>query len=134
MNDKLRLFEIIADEYANEVCFDSKGNLIPELCWSDIFLIKFADLVRADEREACERLLEDKRDSLERQWQNDEINERIDQLVIKAAGGPLSYDDEGDWYLSEKEVKKFAELIVKECCNWINGSPSTDAGQLMLTK
>jgi hypothetical protein len=30
--------------------------------------------------------------------------------------------------------EKFAELIVKECCDWIEGSPANDAGQLHLTK
>jgi hypothetical protein len=29
---------------------------------------------------------------------------------------------------------EFAELIVRECIDWIDGSPSTDAGQLVLTK
>ena len=29
---------------------------------------------------------------------------------------------------------KFAELIIQECCDWIDGSPSTDAGHLLLTK
>lgn len=58
MNEQLRMFEKLADDYANEVCFDSKGNLIPELCWSDQFLIKFAELVRANEREACAKVCE----------------------------------------------------------------------------
>lgn len=35
---------------------------------------------------------------------------------------------------STEQFDKFAELIVKECCDWIDGSPSTDAGQLLLTK
>ncbi len=29
---------------------------------------------------------------------------------------------------------EFAELIVRECCDWIDGSPANDAGQLHLTK
>ena len=33
-----------------------------------------------------------------------------------------------------EQFEKFAELIVRECCDWIDGSPSTDAGQLLLTK
>ena len=31
-------------------------------------------------------------------------------------------------------MEEFAELIVRECVDWIDGSPSTDAGQLVLTK
>ena len=29
---------------------------------------------------------------------------------------------------------KFAELIVGRCVDWIDGSPTTDAGQLLLSK
>ena len=43
------------------------------------------------------------------------MNERIRELAMQAANGMLSYDAEGDWRLSEKEVEKFAELIVREC-------------------
>ena len=43
------------------------------------------------------------------------MNERILELARQAANGMLSYDAEGDFRLSEKEVEKFAELIVKEC-------------------
>ena len=43
------------------------------------------------------------------------MNERIRELAWQAANGMLSYDAEGDFRLSEKEVEKFAELIVKEC-------------------
>lgn len=42
------------------------------------------------------------------------MNERIQELAEQAADGMLSYDAEGDWRLSEKEVQKFAELIVRE--------------------
>jgi len=43
------------------------------------------------------------------------MNERIRELAWQAANGMLSYDAEGDFRLSEKEVEKLAELIVKEC-------------------
>ena len=43
------------------------------------------------------------------------MNERIRELAREAAGGLLSYDAEGEFRLSEKEVEKFAELIVREC-------------------
>lgn len=45
------------------------------------------------------------------------MNERIKELADEAADGMLSYDAEGEWRLSEREVKKFAELIVRECCD-----------------
>ena len=43
------------------------------------------------------------------------MNQRIKQLAFEAANGMLSYDGEGEWRLSQKEVEKFAELIVEEC-------------------
>lgn len=44
------------------------------------------------------------------------MNELILDMAREAAGGLLSYDEDG-FRLSEKEVKKFAELIVKQCAN-----------------
>lgn len=41
--------------------------------------------------------------------------ERIKELAREAAGGMLSYDAEGEWRLSEREVGKLTELIVREC-------------------
>ena len=32
------------------------------------------------------------------------------------------------------DIEKFAELIVKECVNWIDGSPATEEGTLILSK
>lgn len=40
---------------------------------------------------------------------------KIRKLAHKAAGGWLSLDAKGEWSLSEKEVEKFALLIVREC-------------------
>jgi len=40
---------------------------------------------------------------------------RIKELAREAADGMLSYDTEGEFRLNEKEVFKFAELIVKGC-------------------
>jgi hypothetical protein len=40
------------------------------------------------------------------------MNERIRELAREAAGGLLSYNAEGEFYLSEKEAEKFAELII----------------------
>ena len=41
----------------------------------------------------------------------------------------LSIDEGADIF-----EEKFAELIVKECADWIDCSPATNAGQLILTK
>ena len=32
------------------------------------------------------------------------------------------------------DIEKFAELIVRECVNWIDGSPATEEGTLILSK
>ena len=43
------------------------------------------------------------------------MNERIKELVNQAADGMLSYDADGEWrLLSEREVEKFAELMIQE--------------------
>ena len=42
------------------------------------------------------------------------MNQRIKELAEQAADGMLSYDAEGEWRLSEREVKKFAQLIAAE--------------------
>ena len=44
------------------------------------------------------------------------MNERIQELAREAAGGFLSFSEDG-FRLSEKEALKFAELIVQECVN-----------------
>ena len=58
------------------------------------------------------------------------MNERIKELWEEAAK-----TTQGDsWEEQTKFMERFAELIVRECVDWIDGSPSTDAGQLVLTK
>jgi hypothetical protein len=47
------------------------------------------------------------------------MNNRIRELAFQSAGGMLSYDSEGSFKLSEQEVEKFAELIVKECAQFV---------------
>jgi hypothetical protein len=32
------------------------------------------------------------------------------------------------------DIEKFTELIVQECVNWIDGSPATEEGTLILSK
>ena len=48
------------------------------------------------------------------------MNDRIKLLAFKAADGMLSYDGEGEWRLSQKEVEKFADSIVQECIHILN--------------
>ena len=60
-----------------------------------------------------------------------EMNERIREVWIKAA---REDSDPDNWDTQEQFIERFAELIVQECADWIDGSPSTDAGQLVLTK
>jgi hypothetical protein len=40
------------------------------------------------------------------------MNERIQELAEQAGCG---WDDKYHWYVSDEQMKKFAELIVKEC-------------------
>ena len=47
------------------------------------------------------------------------MNHKIEELARQAADGMLSYDAEGEWQLSKREVQKFAELIVKECDKYV---------------
>lgn len=42
---------------------------------------------------------------------------------------------EGDHYDFEpEELQEFVDSIVKQCCGWIDGSPSNESGQLLLSK
>ena len=60
------------------------------------------------------------------------MNEKLKEIV-KQAGVFYSYQDDV-WLATNGDFERFAELIVRECCDWIDGSPATDAGQLLLTK
>lgn len=40
------------------------------------------------------------------------MNERIEELAEQAGAG---WDDKYHWYVSNEQMKKFAELIVMEC-------------------
>ena len=60
------------------------------------------------------------------------MNERIRELADQMFGmEEFEYAEE---FLNDAFMEKFAQLIVRECCDWIAGSPATDAGQLLLTK
>jgi hypothetical protein len=53
------------------------------------------------------------------------LNERIRQLALKAGGGLSCIAEplEHPWKFSERELEKFAELIVRECMTnlYLNG-------------
>ena len=56
------------------------------------------------------------------------MNERIGKLAVKAG----AHWDHGDWnmpsavYFSERDLEKFAELIVKECALQCNHNDDMD--------
>ena len=62
-----------------------------------------------------------------------EMNERIQKLAEqafdKANNGTIS-----DIKIPKEFIEKFAELIVRECIDWIDGSPTTEEGSLILSK
>ena len=60
------------------------------------------------------------------------MNERIKELAEQAGFMDSWFSESGDD--CERELKKFAELIVKECIDWIDGSPTTEEGSLILSK
>lgn len=60
------------------------------------------------------------------------MNERIRELYIQTANETA---DGKEWAIGGlHNVEKFAELIVQECVNWIDGSPATEEGTLILSK
>ena len=61
------------------------------------------------------------------------MNEQIRQLAEQA--GFYYTDKTGFITPAGCDPAKFAELIVQECCDWIDGSPTSESGcQLLLTK
>ena len=61
------------------------------------------------------------------------MNERIKELASKALEWPDT-DNDGLTVFNNDELEKFAELIVRECIDWIDGSPTTEEGSLILSK
>ena len=59
------------------------------------------------------------------------MNERFKELSKQAVDYASACEAEA-W--DGAYERKFAELIVRECVDWIDGSPTTDAGQLLLSK
>ena len=49
-----------------------------------------------------------------------------DIAIVNKSGIMYNYND--------LYTEKFAELIVRECVNWIDGSPTTEEGTLILSK
>jgi len=50
------------------------------------------------------------------------MNERIKELALKAGGGLSCIAEplEHPWKFSERELEKFAELIVRECADCVD--------------
>ena len=62
------------------------------------------------------------------------MNERIQELHEQAM---KSCDEHRSDILNYHRIYRetFAELIVRECCDWLEGSPTSESGcQLLLTK
>ena len=65
------------------------------------------------------------------------MNERIRELAEQAGLLPREIGpvvETRHMKNKQQSLEKFAELIVRECCDWIDGSPATDGGMLLLTK
>ena len=56
------------------------------------------------------------------------MNEKIKELALDAGIGFTLWDDSGremiDNYTPEERLTKFAELIVRECADWIKNTDS----------
>ena len=65
------------------------------------------------------------------------MNPKLEELYEQAHIQEVEYDYYhgcSPYYVSVFSEEKFAELIVKKCCDWIDRSPSTESGQLIHTK
>ena len=60
------------------------------------------------------------------------MNERIRELAEQARKHFPKTEMSGEFWVFDEE--KFAELIVGGCINWIDGSPTTEEGSLILSK
>ena len=56
------------------------------------------------------------------------MNERIQKLALKAGGGLSCIAEplEHPWKFSERELEKFAELIVRECMDVVEDAGGID--------
>ena len=66
------------------------------------------------------------------------MNERIKELAVQAMTATTNkFSADREWSADEWRDfydTKFAELIVGECIDWIDGSPTTEEGSLILSK
>jgi hypothetical protein len=64
------------------------------------------------------------------------MNPKLEELKEQSYIQEIEYNEYNGagYYVNEFSEEKFAELIVEECCNWIDHSPSTESGQLIHTK
>lgn len=67
------------------------------------------------------------------------MNERIEQYLKQHHCrdyfnfyGETVEDDH--YFMYREEVDGLIELIVRGCCDWIDGSPTNESGQLLLTR
>jgi hypothetical protein len=51
------------------------------------------------------------------------MNDQIKQLAEQAGAG---WDDKYHWYVGNEQMKKFAELIVRECMEWCDAHATID--------
>ena len=58
----------------------------------------------------------------------------MNKLIAKLYDQATILEGNGNYVAGELDPVKFAELIVGRCVDWIDGSPTTDAGQLLLSK
>ena len=59
------------------------------------------------------------------------INELKSKCVVREQRGTTAFNS---YMVDRFDTEKFAELIVRECVNWIDGSPATEEGTLILSK
>ena len=66
------------------------------------------------------------------------MNERIKELakahLVREEHTEFGWQECHNYSFDEDELTEFAELIVQECVNWIDGSPATEEGTLILSK
>ena len=66
------------------------------------------------------------------------MNERIEKLakdhLIQCEHTEYGWQECYRYEFEPNELEDFVGSIVKGCCDWIDGSPVTESGQLILTK
>ena len=66
------------------------------------------------------------------------MNERIKELakahLVREEHTEFGWQECHQYSFDEDELTEFAELTVQECINWIDGSPTTEEGSLILSK